>query len=109
MFLFALFRVSLIPVLMLCNVAPSVRSHLEVLLPSDAAFVFFVAIFSFSDGYINNVAMMFGPKSSGAESGLQASKRRRKKIGHILLIPKKYHMKIKFFIFFIFRRSLPVC
>ncbi len=38
-------------------------------IPSDVAFVCVLVVFAFSDGYINNIAMMFGPKS--LESGLQ--------------------------------------
>ncbi len=41
----------------------------QVFIPSDVAFVCILVLFAFTDGYINNIAMMFGPKS--VESGLK--------------------------------------
>ncbi len=56
-------RAALVPLLALCNLAPLNRSHLPVLLPSDAAFVVLMVALSVSDGYITTVTLMFGPKA----------------------------------------------
>jgi len=60
--LLALFRLVFAPVFMLCNLAPQDRVN-SVVINHDLAFVLIMMAFSLSDGYINNMAMMFGPKA----------------------------------------------
>lgn len=57
-----LFRISLIPLLMFCNVAPNNRMT-EVYFKSDAWYVTFVVLLGVTNGYVGNIAMMFGPKA----------------------------------------------
>lgn len=60
-----LLRVVFVPLLMRCNVAPANRST-AVLFPSDAAYIGLFAAFSFTGGYLGNVASMLGPKKEVA-------------------------------------------
>eukprot|EP00095_Tigriopus_kingsejongensis_P002945 snap_masked-scaffold1679_size31325-processed-gene-0.0 protein:Tk02945 transcript:snap_masked-scaffold1679_size31325-processed-gene-0.0-mRNA-1 annotation:"equilibrative nucleoside transporter 3" len=57
----ALCRIALIPLIMFCNVSPSMRKT-EIIFHSDALFIVFNVILAISNGYIGNLAMMFGPK-----------------------------------------------
>jgi len=54
-------RISFIPLLMRCNIAPSNRGT-QIWFPSDAAFVVLMSVFSFTGGYLGNVGLMLGPK-----------------------------------------------
>jgi len=59
-------RVSFIPLIMFCNVAPLNRST-QVLFKSDIAYVIIMVFFGFSSGYLANVSLMLGPKQVGLE------------------------------------------
>ncbi|KAM6186147.1 equilibrative nucleoside transporter 1 isoform 2-T2 [Rhynchocyon petersi] len=62
-------RLVFVPVLMLCNVQP--RNNLPVVFKHDAWFIFFIAAFAFSNGYLASLCMCFGPrkvKSAEAET-----------------------------------------
>ena len=58
----SLLRIGLIPLLMLSYVSVQNRKT-EIIFYSDAWYITFVIILAFSNGYIGNIAMMFGPKS----------------------------------------------
>ncbi len=62
LFLLAVLRFVFVPIFMLCNLAPSDRD-LPVMFDNDTFFVILLALFAFSDGYVNNMAMMFAPKA----------------------------------------------
>ncbi|XP_043991561.1 equilibrative nucleoside transporter 1-like [Gambusia affinis] len=53
-------RVVFIPLFMLCNVHP--RKNLPVAFAHDAWYIFFMILFSFSNGYLASLCMCFGPK-----------------------------------------------
>nr|XP_012598815.1 equilibrative nucleoside transporter 1 isoform X3 [Microcebus murinus] len=53
-------RVVFVPLLLLCNVQP--RHYLAVVFEHDAWFIFFMAAFAFSNGYLASLCMCFGPK-----------------------------------------------
>ncbi|XP_055982116.1 equilibrative nucleoside transporter 1 [Sorex fumeus] len=53
-------RVAFVPLLLLCNVQP--RRYLPVVFEHDAWFIFFMAAFAFSNGYLASLCMCFGPK-----------------------------------------------
>ncbi|XP_015251093.1 equilibrative nucleoside transporter 1-like [Cyprinodon tularosa] len=53
-------RVIFIPLFMLCNVQP--RNYLPVVFSHDAWYIFFMILFSFSNGYLASLCMCFGPK-----------------------------------------------
>ncbi|XP_004673587.2 PREDICTED: equilibrative nucleoside transporter 1 isoform X2 [Condylura cristata] len=53
-------RLVFVPLLLLCNVKP--RHYLPVLFKHDAWFIFFMAAFAFSNGYLASLCMCFGPK-----------------------------------------------
>ena len=55
-----LLRLAFIPLFMFCNVSVNNRKT-EVLIESDAAYILFMLVFGISNGYIGNIAMMFGP------------------------------------------------
>ena len=57
----SILRIALIPLFMYCNVLPNNRET-EVVFKSDAFYIIFMLIFGISNGYIGNIAMMFGPK-----------------------------------------------
>ena len=65
----ALSRIVFIPLFMYCNVAPGQR-HLPIIFHSDADFIMFMVLFSVSNGYLGNLCMILGPKTS-ASSELQ--------------------------------------
>lgn len=56
-------RIVFIPLFMLCNAAPTVR-NLPVLFKTDADYYALMVIFSVSNGYLGNLCMMMGPKTS---------------------------------------------
>lgn len=66
LFLLSLLRMVMVPCIMTCNLAPSDRD-LPVYFQSDLFFPVLLSIFSLSDGYINNMAMMFAPKAAKEE------------------------------------------
>ncbi|KAM9667215.1 equilibrative nucleoside transporter 1 isoform 2-T2 [Trichechus inunguis] len=53
-------RVVFVPLLILCNVHP--RYYLPVVFEHDAWFIFFMATFAFSNGYLASLCMCYGPK-----------------------------------------------
>lgn len=53
-------RLVFVPLLLLCNVKP--RQYLTVVFEHDAWFIFFMAAFAFSNGYLASLCMCFGPK-----------------------------------------------
>lgn len=53
-------RVVFVPLLLLCNVHP--RYYLNVVFKHDAWFIFFMATFAFSNGYLASLCMCYGPK-----------------------------------------------
>ncbi|ELW65617.1 Equilibrative nucleoside transporter 1 [Tupaia chinensis] len=53
-------RLVFVPLLLLCNVKP--RRYLTVVFEHDAWFIFFMAAFAFSNGYLASLCMCFGPK-----------------------------------------------
>ena len=55
-----LLRLAFIPLFMFCNVSVNNRKT-DVLIESDAAYILFMLVFGISNGYIGNIAMMFGP------------------------------------------------
>ena len=55
-------RVVCVPLMMTCNLAPTDRG-LPVIINTDWGFTLLMFVFAFSDGYIVNMAMMFGPKA----------------------------------------------
>ena len=52
-----------IPLFMLCNAAPDIR-NLPVLFSRDADYYTLMVMFSVSNGYLGNLCMMLGPKTS---------------------------------------------
>jgi solute carrier family 29 (equilibrative nucleoside transporter), member 1/2/3 len=52
-------RIGLIPMFLFCNAQP--RHHLTVVF-GDAVYVVLLAIMAFSNGYLGNLGMMYGPK-----------------------------------------------
>ena len=57
----AILRTALIPLIMLCNVAPTNRSS-RVLLPYDWAYVGLLVLFSVSGGFLSNLCYMVAPQ-----------------------------------------------
>ncbi|XP_007934381.1 equilibrative nucleoside transporter 1 [Orycteropus afer afer] len=53
-------RLVFVPLLLLCNVQP--RKYLPVVFEHDAWFIFFMAAFAFSNGYLASLCMSFGPR-----------------------------------------------
>ncbi|XP_036783302.2 equilibrative nucleoside transporter 1 isoform X1 [Manis pentadactyla] len=53
-------RLVFVPVMLLCNVHP--RRYLAVVFEHDAWYIFFMAAFAFSNGYLASICMCFGPK-----------------------------------------------
>nr|KAF6363650.1 solute carrier family 29 member 1 (Augustine blood group) [Pipistrellus kuhlii] len=53
-------RLVFVPLLLLCNVHP--RQYPIVVFKHDAWFIFFMAAFAFSNGYLASLCMCFGPK-----------------------------------------------
>jgi len=56
-------RLLFIPLFMLCNASPETR-QLPVFFATDADYYALMAMFSFSNGYLGNLCMMMGPKTS---------------------------------------------
>lgn len=59
--LLAILRIGLIPLFMFSNVSVGNRST-GVIFTSDSAYIVFVILLGVSNGYVGNIAMMFGPK-----------------------------------------------
>uniref|UniRef100_A0A4X1V5L5 Solute carrier family 29 member 1 (Augustine blood group) n=3 Tax=Sus scrofa TaxID=9823 RepID=A0A4X1V5L5_PIG len=53
-------RLAFVPLLLLCNVQP--RHYLPMVFDHDALYIFFMAAFAFSNGYLASLCMCFGPK-----------------------------------------------
>jgi len=56
-------RIVFIPLFMLCNAAPSIR-NLPVYFSQDLDYYLLMTLFSVSNGYLGNLCMMQGPKTS---------------------------------------------
>ena len=57
----AILRCALIPLFMFSNVSVGNRKT-EIAFYSDAFYISFMVLLGFTNGYIGNIAMMFGPK-----------------------------------------------
>lgn len=53
-------RLGFIPLMIMCNAQP--RLHLPVLISNDAGFVFVMALFAFSNGYLSVIPFAQAPK-----------------------------------------------
>ncbi|XP_063920403.1 equilibrative nucleoside transporter 3-like isoform X2 [Zophobas morio] len=58
-FIASICRIALVPMLMLCNAQP--RTHLPVVFDQDYAYVIFIIIFSFTNGYLVNLCVIHVP------------------------------------------------
>eukprot|EP00095_Tigriopus_kingsejongensis_P002892 maker-scaffold513_size150706-snap-gene-0.24 protein:Tk02892 transcript:maker-scaffold513_size150706-snap-gene-0.24-mRNA-1 annotation:"equilibrative nucleoside transporter 3" len=58
----SLARLVFIPLFLFCNASPANRVYTPILFPSDTTFIFLIILFSISNGYIGNIAMMYAPK-----------------------------------------------
>lgn len=58
----SLARMVFIPLFLFCNASPSNRVYTPVLFRSDIAFIVLIVLFSVSNGYVGNIAMMYAPK-----------------------------------------------
>ena len=56
----SILRIGFIPLFMFCNVSVNNRET-NILIHSDAAYIVLMVLFGISNGYIGNIAMMFGP------------------------------------------------
>ena len=59
----SILRLIFIPLFMFCNAAPDIR-NLPVWFNTDADYYALMLLFSVSNGYLGNLCMMLGPKSS---------------------------------------------
>ena len=57
-------RIAFIPLFMYCNIVTEKSSERNVLFASDADFIAFMTLFAVSNGYLGNICMLNGPKSS---------------------------------------------
>lgn len=55
-------RVVLVPLLLICNIAPANRIHTSVVLDSDVAFITLILLLGASNGYLINAAFVYAPK-----------------------------------------------
>jgi len=62
----SLARIVFIPLFMLCNAAPSVRT-IPVFFTTDADYYALMVMFSLSNGYLGNLCMMMAPKTSSVK------------------------------------------
>ena len=58
-------RLVFIPLFMFCNAAPDIR-NLPVWFKTDADYYVLMLTFSVSNGYLGNLCMMLGPKTSNS-------------------------------------------
>ena len=63
----AFLRLAFIPLFMLCNVSVANRNS-EVVFYSDWVYIIFMFLFGLSNGYIGNIAQMFGPKAVNTDN-----------------------------------------
>ena len=56
----SILRIGFIPLFMFCNVSVNNRET-NILIHSDVAYIVLMLLFGISNGYIGNIAMMFGP------------------------------------------------
>jgi len=56
-------RLAFIPLFIFCNACPKNRIVSDVYIKSDAAYIIFMILFSVSNGYINSICLMHGPKT----------------------------------------------
>jgi len=59
----SILRIAFIPLFLFCNASPQNRSLTDAYFKSDTAYIVLMVLFSVSNGYIQSVAMMFGPKT----------------------------------------------
>lgn len=60
--LFSCLRIVFLPLMMMCNLAPSVRHYIPVLLPSDTAYCVLILILAITNGYLTSIVMVNAPK-----------------------------------------------
>ena len=65
-------RTFFIPLFLLCNASPETRS-LPVLIPYDGAYIFLMLAFSVSNGFLANLCMINGPKTSSSRECQEAT------------------------------------
>lgn len=68
-----LLRVSVVPLVMLCNAAPGARHQLPVVFDSDAVFCCLVVVLGLSVGYLGNLALIQAPKTSDMAESQEAT------------------------------------
>nr|XP_015839251.1 PREDICTED: equilibrative nucleoside transporter 2-like [Tribolium castaneum] len=64
-FIASLLRAAFVPMFMLCNAQP--RSHLPVIFDQDYAYIIFVIIFAFTNGYLVNLCVIHVPLATAEE------------------------------------------
>lgn len=57
----AVLRIAFVPALLLCNANP--RHDFPTLIHTDNVFIALMAVFSFTNGYVANIALIWAPKS----------------------------------------------
>jgi len=62
MMIASVLRIAFIPLFLFCNASPLNRSVTDVYFKSDTAFIVLMVLFSVSNGYIQSICLMFGPK-----------------------------------------------
>ena len=55
-------RVAFIPLFLLCNAIPDARNVTPVVFESDWIYIFLMALFSLSNGYLGSICMMCAPQ-----------------------------------------------
>jgi len=63
MMIASLVRIAFVPLILFCNAVPDNRVVSDVYIKSDAAYIIFMILFSVSNGYINSICLMHGPKT----------------------------------------------
>lgn len=53
-------RIAFVPILMFCNAQP--RHHLPVIFDKDYAYVIFIILFAFTNGYLINLCVLHIPR-----------------------------------------------
>jgi equilibrative nucleoside transporter 1/2/3 len=67
-------RVGFVPIFLYCNAAPEHRpDSMPVLVESDSAYIAFVTAFAISNGFLANVCMILGPKTSSSSASQEAT------------------------------------
>ena len=58
----SLVRVAFVPLMLFCNLAPTVRRHIPVYFDSDTAYIVIMFLLSMSNGYLTSIVMVNAPK-----------------------------------------------